>query len=702
MESGSPRVVRFGVFEADLVSGELRKSGVRVRLQEQPFQVLRALVERPGEVVTREELQSRLWSDETFVDFEDGLSTAVRKIRQALGDSASNPRFIETLPKRGYRFVYPIDGGTVSHQSTAVASSARSRRWAWPLLAAVLLAVTAVTVSLRQPELTRRTPLRPVPLTTYPGSEITPSFSPDGNQVTFAWNGPIGDDYNIYVVIVGASEPLQLTKGPGYDFAPIWSPDGRWIAFWRRHPPNRMVQLIVIPALGGRERKLTEISLPVDLDWRYCTWAPDSQNLIIPGHERDWRAGSHLTLLSLNGGEPTPLTSPQTASGAVVQDILPTVSPDGRWMAFIRVAGSVYNLYKVRFSLDGGGDPQQITTDSSAFRLGPRWSPNASEIIYYESDSPEQNGLWRVDASGEQQPEPMHVIGYQADVSAAAQRLVYESRIRRTDIWRLQLAGPRRAAGEPQRWIASTSTDTWPRYSPDGSKIVFMSSRSMHDELWLANSDGSQPSQLTSIRGGQSGTPRWSPDGRRVLFNSMMADGNREVLVMYADGGTSRRVTRHPANDYLPSWSADGSWIYFASNRSGRPEAWKIPVEGGEAVQVTHQGGSGGFESTDGFFYYVRDSSLWRVPSAGGEEAEVFESDSIGTHEWTLVKNGAYFTLRPAGSIHYFDFPSGESVEVARVGGNVGPLSVSPDGRSLLFGLSEPSESDLMLVERFD
>lgn len=104
------RTVRFGSFELDLASGELRKSGVKVRLQEQPFQVLRALVAKPGEVVGREELQQRLWPDETFVDFEDGLSTAVRKIRQALGDSASNPRFVETLPKRGYRFVAPISG----------------------------------------------------------------------------------------------------------------------------------------------------------------------------------------------------------------------------------------------------------------------------------------------------------------------------------------------------------------------------------------------------------------------------------------------------------------------------------------------------------------------------------------------------------------------------------------------------------------
>ena len=106
--------IRFGTFELDPASGELLKGGTRVRLQEQPFQVLKALVEQPGHVVGREELRQLLWPDDTFVDFEDGLSTAVKKARQALGDSAANPRFIETFPKRGYRFIAPVSGDAAS------------------------------------------------------------------------------------------------------------------------------------------------------------------------------------------------------------------------------------------------------------------------------------------------------------------------------------------------------------------------------------------------------------------------------------------------------------------------------------------------------------------------------------------------------------------------------------------------------------
>ncbi len=105
----SPRAVRFGVFEADLRTGELRKNGMKVRLQEQPFQVLAALLERPGEMVAREELRQRLWPADTFVDFDHSLNTAINKLREALGDSAGSPRFIETLARRGYRFLAPVE-----------------------------------------------------------------------------------------------------------------------------------------------------------------------------------------------------------------------------------------------------------------------------------------------------------------------------------------------------------------------------------------------------------------------------------------------------------------------------------------------------------------------------------------------------------------------------------------------------------------
>ena len=156
------RVVRFGVFEVDLQAGELRKSGVKIKLQEQPFQILAMLLERPGEVVTREELRERLWPADTFVDFDHGLNTAINKLREALGDSAETPCFIETLPRRGYRFIYPVEGLGVPARpaevvpETAAPAAPRVRLRQVCIAALALVALVAFLVGLNVGKLRQR------------------------------------------------------------------------------------------------------------------------------------------------------------------------------------------------------------------------------------------------------------------------------------------------------------------------------------------------------------------------------------------------------------------------------------------------------------------------------------------------------------------------------------------------------------------
>ncbi len=634
MESDGSRGVRFGVFELDLASGELRKSGVKVRLQEQPFQVLRALLERPGEVVSREELQQRLWPDDTFVDFEDGLSTAVRKIRQALGDSASSPRFIETLPKRGYRFLAPVDGATGKGERQTRSLPFVLR---YGLAACALAAVGFVLLqwndgSKPPPSEPIRTP---IPLTSYAGREVTPDFSPDGSQVVFAWTGGDAGDLDVYVKAVGQGDPVQLTDNPGDDFAPIWSPDGQWIAFSRHTAPSRRADLVVMPALGGRERKILDYAFNSDLLWRYAAWTPDSRWLIITvdGASGDDYGG--LSLVSIETGERRPLTVPDESAGQPLKDLYPAVSPDGRWVAFCRFSAGSGSIHKIRLTPEPGPErgEVQVTPGSGALTISPSWSPGGTDIIFYRAGETAANGLWRVSASGRQPSRPMHLNGIHPAVSATAKRLAYQTMRRNSNIWRIPLAGPGRAAGDPERLLDSTRGENWPTYSPGESKIAFMSDRGGSIEIWVANADGSNAAPLTNMGTGATGNPRWSPDGRRLVFNSM-ASGNREVYLIDAEGGpgTVANVTNHPANEKLPSWSADGGLVYFTSNRSGRDEVWKTPPEGGEAVQVTTSGGDGAYESSDGrWLYFVRENELWKMPVSGGSESPVLKG--VSTHD---------------------------------------------------------------------
>jgi DNA-binding winged helix-turn-helix (wHTH) protein len=234
--------LRFAAFEVDPLRGELRKHGIRIKLQEQPFKILLALLEKPGEVVTREELRQRIWGDGTFVDFDHGLSTAVNCLREALGDAAENPRYIETMARRGYRFIAAVEGAPLP--SAAVRPKLNQRLgWATCLLLAV--AGTALWV-------TRDRAMAPVsrvvPLTTLTGFETHPAFSPDGNQVAFTWTGEGDDNPDVYVKVVGGTSVLRLTRDPAADLLPAWSPDGRQIAFFSTRGGGG---IYLVPSLTG-------------------------------------------------------------------------------------------------------------------------------------------------------------------------------------------------------------------------------------------------------------------------------------------------------------------------------------------------------------------------------------------------------------------------------------------------------------------
>ncbi len=660
--------IRFGIFQLDTASGELLKGGTKIRLQEQPYQVLKALVERPGEVVSREELQQLLWPDETFVDFEDGLSTAVRKIRQALGDSASNPRFVETLPKRGYRFVAPVRSDAILTRERP-----RSRRVPWPLFAGILVVV--VIAALVWPIVSDKpapaTELQPVPLTSYPGRERTPDFSPDGNHIVFAWSGEDNSDLDIYVKTVGLGEPVRLTTAGGEDFAPVWSPDGQRIAFSRHTAPALRADLIVMPALGGRERKILDYPLNSDLLWRYAAWTPDSRALIINVGDSESHEFSGLTVVSVESGERRTLTNPRDSMGSPARDLLPAVSPDGRWVAFCRLAAGSGSIHKIRLGLDAPKDEIQLVEGSSTQTFAPTWSPSGDEVIFYRahgSASAVAPVLWRVSASGEHPPIRMTLNGMHPVGSPAANRLAFQSWRSDRNIWRIPLAAPGKAAGEPEPLLKSTREEVFPNYSPDGSKIAFRSSRSGTLEIWIANSDGSHAAPLTNMAGGATGTPRWSPNGTQVLFNSMAA-GNREAYVIDAEGGPVRRVTNHPAD---------------------------------EAVQVTDGGGGGAYESSDGgTLYFVRENTLFKTHLPAGPESSVLPGVRI--HHWNLRDDGFYYVpIERTNEVRYFDFVTQQNNLVVELPFDAGQPWASPDGRWLAFVAYEDSGSDLMLVENFE
>ena len=191
----------------------------------------------------------------------------------------------------------------------------------------------------------------------------------------------------------------------------------------------------------------------------------------------------------------------------------------------------------------------------------------------------------------------------------------------------------------------------------------------------------------------------WSPEGTRIVFQK-----DHDIYVISAEGGFPQQITTDPAVDHQPSWSADGKWIYFASDRSGNQQVWRTPIETGEPVQMTREGGSHPQESPDGrFIYYYKMDGLWRIPVSGGTETEVIKACFPAYH---VVKEGIYFTRingeKNRSAIYFLKLPTGDRRHIATVDGSLyWPISTSPDGRFLLCSKCEYYEGDLMLVKNF-
>jgi len=696
-QPAAARTLHFGPFEVDLPAGELRKAGRLIKLQDQPFQVLALLLRHPGEVVTREELQQALWSADTFVEFDQGLNTAIKKIRLALGDSADDPRFIETIPRKGYRFIAPVEG---VHASPPV--SARHFRGLWvatPFL--VVAAACAARWLLNTRPQADDASLVAVPLTSYPGDEWFPSFSPDGNQVAFQWRRGAQDNFGIYVKLVGASEPLRLTNGPTGSYCPAWSPDGRSIAFFRNVSDTRAGVFLISP-IGGPPRKLTEIYLPY---FGSCVaWHPSGKWLIVsdrnpPGETRS------LFALSLETGEKRRLTSPPQKL-RVDED--PAVSPDGEALVFARGPEGSSDLYLLELSegLAPKGEPKRITFEQGGSAQA-AWTPDGRAIAFC-SGSPHSPNLYRLAFSGPgwRPGKPQRLVfavdGVRKPAISRQGRLAYSTFAIRANIWRLELNGGRPSAKQPERLIASTHLDHTPEYSPDGKRIAFASNRSGSHEIWVSNGDGSGTMQLTSFGGSwYTASPSWSPDGRQIYFISNANAGGRPgAYVVNSDGGQPKRME----GDGPDSWSRDGKWIYFISKN----QVWKRPAGGGNAIQITREGGSYAHESPDGkFLYYLKNgeefTSLWKVPVEGGDETSVLES--VCCLNFAVVDRGLYFIPEPHqehSSVQFLSFATGKILTIAALTGvSAYGSSVSPDGRWLLYSQYEPQGSDLWMVENF-
>ena len=656
-------------------------------------------------------------------DFDGGTDPVVRVDARRLRDKLreyyegrSEPIVI-SLPKGSYVPVFEANSASSAQAAPPIvlaepqkpAPLSDLKRVRMAVVVGVLAAVAGVVATvliwraLRTPATAAAELL---PLASYPGVEGPPALSPDGSFVAFAWSGPAGPGWtDIYVKAVGSEALRRLTTTPDSESNPAWSPDGRSIAFVRNGNG-----VLTISQLGGAERQ-------VSASGTHVAWASDSKSVLI--RDREGNAGPFgIHQVFLDTLERRRLTQPRLGPG----DWRFAVSPDGNTLAFIRYDRvALGDLYVVPMQ---GGEPRRLS-DWHAALDGLSWTPDSREIVYSVEERT-AGRLWRIHANSVSPGRGSPI----ADIPTAAvnpsisrplptqpARLAFQTITRDVDIHMMDLeARLVNDTIESKPFANSTRIEGSARFSPNGTRIAFMSLRSGDPEVWVAGRDGSGLQQITSLGAPDLVVGGWSPDGTRVAFDAAIA-GNDDVYVVGADGGHLRRLTSESSADGIVSWSGDGRWIYFSSTRAGAtPDIWRVSPDGGPATRVTRNGGFDPKESPDGRYLFYLDrhpaglaidgtARLMRVPVGGGQAELVLER--LRPLLWAVTDTGIAFITREPNfdAVDVYRFSDRRVARVGRLGFRIAEaythMSVSRDGRWALATKMERFDADLLLLDNF-
>lgn len=621
-----PRRFTFGGFEVDARTRELTRQGAPVRVPDQSVQVLLALLERSGDVVTREELRDRLWAADTYVDFEHGLNSAVRRLRQALGDSADSPTFIETLPRRGYRFVAevsgePAEGTRAMNPETAIRgrqslehvprmaadspSVAASRRvhvipylgWLLPIPLTVL-ALVIVRVSTHVPD-DGQWSATPVRLTFEDGLQTEPSLSRDGQQVAYA--ADLDGNFDIWTRRIAGGKPVRVTSDSADDWQPDWSPDGNSVAFRSERGTGG---IFVVPATGGPEQKVA------DFGFRPL-WSPDGERIVF-GRSMLNAAATDLHVVDLNGNAPRRLSASSGAFGW---------EPQSRTVFVLTNFAGPFQPFATSIDTDTGAQ-QQWSFDPGVARLfyqrklaisgGERlhWTSNRGSVFFI-GDVQGSRRIWRLDVNRSSrrvirgpfpvttQPDASHFT-----LSADGQRIVFDASSRAARIWAYALDDETGIRLEKAEALTPEATHVNALdLSRDGTTLLFVlarpSSRQRREVVTRDLSTGrEQTLRVIDDDRGNLVFPRLSNDGYLVSYTLITVASNgtpeQRVVVFNRAVGRETPLTSPTTPDVLEaatSWTPDDQFIVASSGRyvPGQCAVALLPLSAAPAAETQAQ-----------------------------------------------------------------------------------------------------------------
>src|SRR5882757_10336149 len=592
-------LLRFGNFEVDLRSGELRKAGVKLKLGTQPFHVLSILLQHAGEVVTREELQKELWPD-TFVDVDHNLNTAINKIREVLDDSAVSPRFVETLPRRGYRFIAPVEGNGVAATPARQESGFRYRasRFAIWVGAIAVLAAASVLIFIYKRMHHSAPPAQRLltRLTFDDGLQVGATWSPDSRFIAYSSNR--GGKFDIWVQQVSGGDPVQITRETGQNWQPDWSPDGKYIAYRSEAGDGG---LFIVPALGGAgmKRKIASFGY-------YPRWSADSSQILFQSTQFGWL--NRLYVANLEGAPPREVLT-QLATNSHVTAMSAAWHPDGKRISALINSGPIPTFWTAPVA---GGAPikseippellQQIEEIAADRSKGGRvyehewvldfkfsWAPSG-RAIYFERTFRGARNIWRMTVD----PQTLRAISIERvttgpgrdtefSLSPDGKRLAFTNESQHVRAWLFPFDATQGRVAGPGQPITSSGVEAWlHNLSPDGKRLVFSSARSGRWILTESPLPDGPETPVVSDDSDLRDNAQWAPDSNRLAY----VREDHSTLKMQLMEWSSRSRNEEPlapptdAEPKIFDWSKQSNSLLISQTNqaTGRSEIAVLPV----------------------------------------------------------------------------------------------------------------------------
>jgi eukaryotic-like serine/threonine-protein kinase len=708
---------QFGPFELDAAEGTLARNGSRVKLQDLPCRLLIMLVERPGEVVSREEIRQRIWSADTFLEFDNSLGVAIGKVRGALGDDRETPRYLETVPRRGYRFFAPVttlngprsrssslDSVSAIREETRAASRNNSKKIA---IGAVVLFVTATIGSALYRFVWHKKAGPPafqsIRMTrlTNTGKSRMASISPDGKYVVHVIED--GGRQSLWVRQVATANNVQIVPPAEVQyFGMTFSPDGNYIYFVSARKNESTAVVYQVPVLGGIPQKLMD-----DVDGPIAV-SPDGSQMaylrFFPAKGED-----DLLVAKVDG----------SAEHVVDHSKLPDRycyswfeqscgagwSPDGKHIVVMTAQGTLginttWGLLDVPLQ---GPEKKVIVPPRWASSGRAAWVSDGSGVILDSADpsSGQSPQLWYVsfpEGSVRQITRDLNRY-FGVSLTADSGALVTVQSEVSSVIWAASLG----AGSERQLTFGKGTNDGHDgvAFAPNGG-VIYSSNINGHLDLWSIGAYGGAPVQLT-FNAGNNSSPRVTPDGQTIVFTSNR-DGQSDIWKMKINGSEQLQLT-HGGMDRFPEVAPDGKWVFYCSAISGRFNVWKIPLSGGTPVKVNDGIWANAIPSPDGKLLAItsfEEKTGWGenvVPVEGGEPVKVAQLNTT-RFQWTPdSKSILYIDSKNGISNLWIKAVKGEPPRQITnfASGLIFDFAISHDGKQLILARGSVN-SDVILI----